>query len=57
MEGDEIAVDIEGLAFNDEFEGDGSVDTAGKIRERLSGTSGDGYLLLCSDMMSNSSDW
>ena len=56
VKGDEIGVDIEGLAFNNEFEGDGSVDTAGNIRERLSRTSGVGYLLLRSDMMSNSSD-
>ena len=57
VEGDEIGGDIEGLAFNHEFEGDGSVDTAGNIRECLSRTSGDGYLLLLSDMMSKSSDW
>ena len=56
VEGDEIGVDVKGFAFNDEFEGDGSVDTARNIRERLNRTGGDRYLLLWSDMMSSSSD-
>ena len=57
MDGDEIGVDIEGIAFNNEFEGDGSVDTAVKLRERLKNTGGNRYLLLRSDMMPSSSGW
>ena len=57
MEGDEIFMDIEGFAFHDEFEGEGSVDTAVKVRERLNSARGNRYLLLQSDMMSSWSDW
>ena len=57
MEGDEIVVDVEALAFNDKFEWDGSVHTAVKLRERLTITRGNRYLLLRSDMMSSLNDW
>ena len=33
VEGDEISVDIEGLAIDDELEGDGGVETARRVRE------------------------
>ena len=32
VEGDEISVDIEGLAIDDELEGGGGVDTARRVR-------------------------
>ena len=42
VEGDEIGVDIERLAVDNEFEGDRSVDTVELVRERFNLKGGDG---------------
>ena len=45
MEGDEIGVDIEGIAIDDELEGDRSVDTAELVRRQFYPQGGDGVPL------------
>ena len=49
MEGDEIGVDIEGLAIDDELEGGRSVDTARRVRNTVGAKDGDGvpFALAC----------
>lgn len=42
MEGDEISVDVERLALDDELEGGRSVDTARRVRECVRLEYGDG---------------